>query len=121
MHRAGVPFLAGTDTPNPCLVPGFSLHEELAELVAAGLTPLEALQAATLGPARFLGMTDSLGTVAPGKLADLVLVGADPTTDIRNTRAIRGVVLGGRYFDRAALDGLLVTALRRAAADEVRP
>jgi imidazolonepropionase-like amidohydrolase len=80
MHQAGVPFLAGTDTPGvPYVFPGFSLHEELALLVAeGGFTPLEALQAATRDSARFLGREKDLGTVEPGKLADLVLLDADP-------------------------------------------
>ena len=107
MHRMGVQVLAGTDVGLPWLLPGFSLHEELELLVGAGLTPLEALQTATLNPAKFFHATDSLGTIAPGKLADLVLLTADPLADIRNTVRIAGVVANGRYFDRAALDTLL--------------
>src|SRR5262249_33495643 len=85
MHQAGVPFLAGTDTPGvPYVFPGFSLHDELALLVGeSGFTPLAALQAATRDPARFLGRED-LGTVDPGKLADLVLLDGDPLADIHN-------------------------------------
>jgi imidazolonepropionase-like amidohydrolase len=86
---------------------GFALHVELATYVAEGLTPLEALQAATLNPAKFLRATDSLGTVAPGKLADLVLLDANPLADITNTTTIRAVVADGRYFDRTVLDRLL--------------
>jgi len=112
VHSVGLPILAGTDfflgkdelARQP---PGFCLHAELALYVAEGLTPLEALQTATLNPAKLLHATDSLGTVAPGKLADLVLLDADPLQDIANTTAIRGVVANGRYFDRAALDQLL--------------
>ena len=107
LHAAGVPILAGTDVGNPFVIPGWSLHHELELLVGAGLTPLAALQAATLNPARFLDATDSMGTVAPGKLADLVLLEANPLTDIRNSRRIRGVMINGRYYDRAALDTLL--------------
>lgn len=106
MRAARVPMLAGTDVGNPFVIPGWSLHHELELLVAAGLTPLEALRAATLDPARFLDATDSLGSVAAGKLADLVLLGANPLDDIRNSRAIRGVMLNGRWYDRAALDAL---------------
>lgn len=106
MREARVPMLAGTDVGNPFVVPGWSLHHELELLVGAGLTPLEALQAATVNPARFFAASDSLGTVAPGKLADLVLLGANPLDDIRNSRSIRGVMLGGRWLDRAALDAL---------------
>src|SRR5205085_2694104 len=78
LFRAGVPILAGTDELNPYCLPGFSLHDELVRLVDAGLTPLGALQAATLNPARFLHATDSLGSVTAGKVADLVLLDADP-------------------------------------------
>ena len=115
MHVAGVPILAGTDVHNPYVYPGFSLHDELALLVDAGLPPLAALRAATLDPARYFSATDSLGTVAPGKLADLVLLDADPLADIRNTQRIRAVVLNGRLLDRAALDVLLAAAQRAAA------
>lgn len=111
-QEAGVPFLAGTDVlgdwpPLGRQVSGFALHAELAMDVAEGLAPLNVLQSATLNPAKFLQATDSLGTVASGKLADLVLLDADPLADITNTTTIRAVVANGRYFDRAALDGLL--------------
>jgi imidazolonepropionase-like amidohydrolase len=108
MHRAGVPFLAGTDTTNPFVFPGFSLHDELALLVAeGGFTPLEALQAATRDPARFLGWEKDLGTVEPGKLADLVLLDADPLADIHNTAKIAAVVANGRLLPRRELDRML--------------
>jgi imidazolonepropionase-like amidohydrolase len=110
MAAAGVPFLAGSDTATPWAFPGFGLHDELELLVEAGLTPLQALQAATLNPARFLEATDSLGTIASGKLADIVLLDANPLEDIRNTQRIAGVVLNGRYLDRRALDALLAAA-----------
>jgi hypothetical protein len=116
VHVTGVlaefeaPILAGTDYPNPYIIPGFGLHDELELLVEAGLTPLAALQAATLNPARFLEATDSLGTVAAGKLADLVLLDASPLQDIRHTQRIAGVVLNGRYLDRETLDELLASA-----------
>jgi hypothetical protein len=87
--------------------PGFALQAELAILVAEGMSPLSALQAATLNPAKALRATDSLGTVAKGKLADLVLLDADPLEDITNTTTIRAVFANGRYYDRAALDQLL--------------
>jgi adenine deaminase len=105
MQRVGMPILAGTDRQSPPLGLG-ELHVELAILVAVGVTPLNALQAATLNPAKMLRATDSLGTVAAGKLADLVLLDADPLADITNTAAIRAVVADGRYYDRAALDRL---------------
>jgi Amidohydrolase family len=116
LRRAGVPFLAGTDSGGvPYTYPGFSLHDELAFLVQAGFTPMEALQTATLNPAKFLGLTDQLGTVAPGKQANLVLLEANPLDDIHNTQKIRGVVTRGQYFDRAALDALLESAKLAAA------
>ena len=107
LHRAGVRFLAGTDTPLPYVIPGFSLHDELELLTRAGLTPQQALQAATSNPAEFLGMDESFGSIAPGKIADLVLLSADPLADVRNTRRVTAVVLNGRYLDRAELDLLL--------------
>ena len=113
MDRAGVPLLAGSDAANPFVVWGFSLHEELTLLVEAGLSPLEALQATTLNPARYLEAIDSLGSVAPGRLADLVLLDANPLEDIRNTQRIAGVVLNGRYLDRQALDELLAQEASR--------
>lgn len=110
MYRAGVPILAGTDFPNPYVYPGASLHDELALLVKAGLPAAAALRAATSEPARFLGLSDSLGTVAVGKVADLVLLTADPLTDIANTTKIQAVIQGGRVLDRASLDRLLLGA-----------
>jgi imidazolonepropionase-like amidohydrolase len=108
LHKAGVPFLAGTDTPAGVhIFPGFSLHEELQRFVAAGLTSLEALQTATLNPARFFGIEDQLGTVEKGKLADLVLLSANPLEDIANTQKIAGVIVNNRHFSRAELDKML--------------
>jgi imidazolonepropionase-like amidohydrolase len=121
MARAGVPILAGTDFGNPFIYAGFSLHDELALLVRAGLTPAEALRAATLGPARYLDATDSLGTVAPGKLADLVLLDADPLADVRNTARIRAVIANGRYLDRAALDAMIARAERTVRESAAGP
>ncbi|HVT34057.1 MAG TPA: amidohydrolase family protein [Nevskiaceae bacterium] len=117
MLRVGVGFLAGTDAGDPYSVPGFSLHQELALLVDAGLTPLQALQAATREPARFLHREREQGTVETGKRADLVLLDADPLADIHNTSHIAGVVLDGRWLDRAALDVLLAQARAAAAAN----
>jgi hypothetical protein len=110
MRKAGVPILAGTDTGNPFCFPGFSLHEELALLVIAGLTPVEALRAATLDAVKFLGLEKTLGTIEEGKLADLVLLNANPLEDIRNTQRIDAVISNGRLFDRKALDKLLAEA-----------
>jgi imidazolonepropionase-like amidohydrolase len=112
MHRAGVPFLAGTDTAwiQPYTYAGFSLHDELALLVKAGLTPMESLQTATINPARFLVMEKDLGTIAMGKIANLVLLDADPLADIHNTTKISAVFLAGKEFDRPALDQMLRSA-----------
>jgi len=108
MRRAGVEFLAGTTTREPLFhIPGFSLHDELALFVQAGFTPLEALQTATLNPARFLGRERDFGTVAPGKIADLVLLDANPLEDISNTRKIEAVVYRGKLYPRASLDAML--------------
>jgi hypothetical protein len=99
MHRAGVDFLAGTDMgPNTPVVPGAGLHDELELLVESGFTPMEALQSATRNPARYLGKLADMGTIEPGKLADLVLLDANPLEDIRNTRKVRLVVLRGRII-----------------------
>jgi len=105
-QEAGVLLLAGTDVGVPFQVPGISLHVELEKLVEAGLTPLKALQTATVNPARVL-KTESLGTIEPGKLADLVLLDGNPLEDIRNTQKIRAVVADGRLYRRADLDQLL--------------
>ncbi len=116
LRDAGVKLLAGTDMPQAFVYPGFSLHDELELLVKAGLTPLEALRSATYNPAEFLGALDSLGTITQGKVADLVLLDADPLTDIRNTRRISLVIANGRMFDTAARAQLLKhveTALKR--------
>jgi hypothetical protein len=117
LFRAGVPMLAGTDVGNPYCFPGFSLHDELAMRVEAGVSPLAALQAATRNAALFMGVSDKYGAVKPGMVADFVLLDADPLIDIHNTARISAVFLGGKVFDRAALDGLLSQAERTAAAD----
>jgi len=107
MKRAGVDFIAGTDTANPYVFPGFSLHDELALLVQAGFTPMEALQAATRDAARYLGRLDSVGTIEKGKIADLVLLDANPLAEIGNTRKINAVVVGGTFITKPELDKML--------------
>jgi imidazolonepropionase-like amidohydrolase len=107
LHAAGVPFLAGTDTPAGVNVtPGVSLHLELQRFVAAGLTPLEALQTATINPARFYGKLSDYGSVQKGRLADLVILRANPLDAIANTRTIAGVVADGKYWSQAEVEGL---------------
>jgi imidazolonepropionase-like amidohydrolase len=119
MNRAGVPLLAGTDAMNPECFPGFSLHDELALLVEAGLTPLEALQASTRNAAVFMGEIDKRGTVEAGKVADLVLLDKNPLDDIHNTRAIHAVVLNGKLLKRADLDAMLTQAEQLAGAESL--
>jgi hypothetical protein len=114
MAVAGVPILAGSDTPNAYAAPGMSLHDELELLVASGLRPIEALRAATRAPGEFLAAADSIGAIAPGYVADLVLLTANPLVDVRHTRRIGGVITAGRYYGRSALDSLIVSG-RRAA------
>jgi imidazolonepropionase-like amidohydrolase len=113
LFRAGVGIMAGTDAPLRNSPPGFGLHEELLHFTRAGLTPFEALRAATLEPARFLGMLDSLGTVEVGKVADLVLLTANPLTDIRNSSRTAVVVANGRVFTvRRDAQGRLIEVSR---------
>ena len=102
--RGGVGILAGTDGPSGCLVPGASLHDELENLVRAGFTPIEALRSATVEPARFLGLSDSLGTIKPDNVADLVLLDANPLENIRNARLVAGVVTDGRWVSREEIE-----------------
>ena len=116
LNRAGVALLAGSDLANAYVYPGFGLHDELGLLVRAGLTPAEALRTATFNPARFLGLTDSLGVVAAGKVADLVVLDGNPLQNIANTRKIRAVIRSGELLDRRALDRFLSGAKKLAAA-----
>jgi imidazolonepropionase-like amidohydrolase len=107
LHAAKVPFLAGTDTPAGVdVIPGVSLHLELQRFIAAGFTPLEALQTATLNPAKYYNKLTDYGPIAKGRIADLVLLRANPLNDIRNTREITGVIADGHYLSKADLDQL---------------
>jgi imidazolonepropionase-like amidohydrolase len=107
MHAAGIPFLAGTDTPAGVdVIPGISLHLELQRFVAAGFTPLQGLQTATLNPALFYNKLKDYGTVQTGKMADLVLLRANPLVNIANTRSIVAVVADGQYFSPQRLASL---------------
>lgn len=116
LHRAGVGLLAGSDSTFGFVLPGFALHQELELLVAAGLSPAEALRAATRGPAELLGQGADRGTVETGKLADLVLLAADPLADVRNTRTIVGVIDAGVHHDRDELDRRMAEVVAAAAA-----
>ena len=112
--------MAGSDSLDPFNFPGPSLHEELKLLTEVGFTPLQALQAATSKPAEFLNATGEggWGTIQVGKAADLVLLDADPLTDIENTRKIAAVIIGGRFLAREDLNQMLAKA--RTAANQVK-
>ena len=115
MHDLKIPFLAGTDAPAGYdLVPGASIHRELQLFVRAGLTPLQALQTATLNPASYFGKTAEWGTIAAGKTADLVVLRANPLADIANTRAVAAVVADGRYYSPRELDRLRLRIMELA-------
>ena len=107
MDQHGVRILAGTDTPYPYCVPGFALHDELALLVDAGLSPAAALRAATSNPAEFMHADRDYGSVEPGKVADLVILDADPLQAIGNTRRIHAVMRRGHFIDAAELKSML--------------
>jgi imidazolonepropionase-like amidohydrolase len=116
MRQAGVRLMPGTDVAVVLIYPGFSLHDELRLLVtAAGMTPMEALISATRYPAEWFGMQESLGTVKVGKIADLVLLEANPLEDINNTKRINAVVMNGRHFSKGAL-GKMLTNVEAAAS-----
>jgi len=106
-HAAGVRVMAGTDANDTMIFPGFGLHDELARLVEAGISEMDVLKSATSTPAEYVGRSRDIGTVSVGALADLVLLNRDPLAAINNTRSIEAVLLGGRVFDRSALDGML--------------
>jgi imidazolonepropionase-like amidohydrolase len=116
LHEARIPLLVGSDSLDPFVFPGESLHRELVELVRAGLTPAEALGAATSGAAKFLGREKDLGSVEIGKQADLMLLDGSPLENIANTQRIAAVIRDGNYLDRAALDKLLAQARSAAAS-----
>jgi imidazolonepropionase-like amidohydrolase len=111
MAKAGVGILAGCDS----MIAGFCVHHEIAAMVLGGMPPLAALQTATLNPARYFGIEQTAGSVAPGRRADLVLLDANPLSDIANVRRIRAVVVAGRFLDRRTLDRMLANAKDAAA------
>jgi imidazolonepropionase-like amidohydrolase len=109
LFDGGVPIALGSDAPQTWNVPGFSAHRELKMMVAAGLTPFQALQTGTINVARYFGTESSTGTVAKGKRADLVLLDANPLQDIGNSSRIAGVMINGRWLSRSAIDAALAT------------
>jgi hypothetical protein len=115
MHKAGVRFMAGTDGPDPYVFPGFSLHDELELLVMSGFSPAQALQSATFYPALFMAKLDQYGVIDKGRQADMVVLDGNPVVDIRNTRKIDAVVLGGRYYSREELNAMLLQAQELAS------
>lgn len=110
---SGGKIMAGSDTPEWFFGYGWTLHREMESLVAAGLTPYQALAAATRNPAEFLRASKEWGTIEPGKRADLVLIAGNPLADIRNTKRIEGVSVGGRWLDNAERERMLAAAVER--------
>jgi imidazolonepropionase-like amidohydrolase len=107
MYQNGVPMLTGTDVGNPFVIAGFSLHDELELFVQGGLSPLQALETATVNPAKYLGWQNKFGTIEKGKIADLVLLDANPLEEIGNTRKIFAVILNGKYLPKEDLQQML--------------
>ena len=108
LHQAGVPLLVGTDCMGTCIVPGFSFFDELHRLIDAGLSPYEVLKAATLNAAVFLKISDQTGTIEVGKMADLILVKANPLTDISNVKLRSGIILRGKWIPETTLKSDLI-------------
>ena len=109
LHDGGVPFALGSDAPQTWNVPGFSAHRELGALVAAGLTPYEALKSGTANVGAYFGTPSSVGTVAAGRRADLILLNANPLTNIANSSQIAGVMVNGRWLSKAEIDSRLAS------------
>ena len=107
LHEAGAGILLGSDSPQIFNVPGFAIHRELEFLVDAGLTPFAALKTGTVNAAKFFGQENDFGSITPGKVADLILLDANPLQDISNSRRVHGVVVNGRWLSRSDINGLL--------------
>lgn len=110
LWKAGVPLMAGSDSPQWFTVTGFAIHDEIENLVQAGITPFAALQAATINPATYLGFNKQKGTVTAGKQADLLLLDKNPLTDIKNARTISGIFINGSWYDKSKIDNFLSDA-----------
>ena len=117
MHEAGVPLLLGTDSFGT-VVPGFSIHQELELIVAAGLSPYEALRTGTVNVAAYLGETDTAGTIEVGKRADFILLEENPLTDIRHASSVRGVFTQGNWHSESELASMLAEAKALSASSE---
>jgi imidazolonepropionase-like amidohydrolase len=117
MHTAGVTLMAGTDVSVYPRIPGFMLHDELETLIECGLTPADALRAATIVPAAFLARQNDFGSVQAGKMADILLLNENPLDDIRNARKLWAVVIGGKILRRLDIDRFLSEAARLASAN----
>jgi hypothetical protein len=113
LWKAGVPLMAGSDSPEWFLVQGIALHDELATFVSAGLSPFAALETATVNPAKYLGIDHRTGTIVAGKEADLILLEKNPLVDIANTKAISGVMTDGEWIDAASIDKIKAEARNR--------
>jgi imidazolonepropionase-like amidohydrolase len=116
--KAGVPIVAGTDAGTSSVINGFSLHDELELLVQAGLTTQEALNSSTLLSAQWLGIDKQIGSIEPGKFADLVLLDESPLTDIKNTRKIAGVFVNGNWLTKTKINAMLTDLAKRNTADK---
>ena len=119
LQDAGVPLMAGTDASDVGPVAGFGIHDELQEYVNDGLTPFQALQTATVNPAKYFRRSREFGTIEPGKRADMVLLEQNPLADISNTRKIAGVVVGGRWLDSVRLASM-VNEVPAAYREQIR-
>ena len=103
LHDTGARLLVGTDTPHPFVMPGFSVHDELSNFVSVGMSPYQALKAATVNAAEFMGVPGEFGVIKPGARADLILLEGNPLEDVKNASRIAGVMVRGHWLSREAL------------------